>query len=91
LDQHNFFRHVFALLYCAKTEHIGSSRVRLLVSMRNTHSTSSSDIESGEFTVLVYNCNEADIIDEEVDVIRRGDGNGNFELKVYISTGERIG
>jgi hypothetical protein len=91
LDQHNLLCHILTLLHCAKTEDIGSSGVRLLVSMRNTHSTSSSDIESGEFTVLVHDCDEADIIGEEVDVIRRGDGNGNFELKVYISIGERRG
>ena len=84
LNQHDFLRHVFTLLHCAETKDIGSSGIRLLVSMGYTHSTSSGDIESGEFTVLIHNRNEANIIGEDIDVVRRGDGYGNFELRVYV-------
>ena len=82
LDQHDFLRYVFSLLHCAETEDIGGSGVRLLVCVGYAHSTSSSHVEPGEFTVLTQDCDETDIVGEDVDVIRRRDGDGNFELKV---------
>jgi len=69
LDQHDFLRHVFTLLHCAETEDVCRSGICLLVCMRYTHSTSSSDIESGESTFLIHNRNEADIIGKDVDVV----------------------
>jgi len=69
LDQHNFLRHVPTLLHCAETEDIGCSGISLLVSMGYTHSAPSGDIESGESPFLIYNCDEANIISEDVDII----------------------
>jgi len=69
LDQHDLLRHVFTLLHCAETENVCSSGIRLLVCMGYTHSASSSDVESGESTVLIQDRNEANIIGKDVDVV----------------------
>jgi len=69
LDQHDFLCHIFSLFHCAETEDVGRSGIRLLVPMGYTHSTSSSDIESGESTFLIHNRYEADIIGKDVDVV----------------------
>ena len=90
LDQHDLLRHVFTLFHCAKTENIGCSGICLLVCMGYTHSTSSSDIESGESTSLIHNRDETNIVGEDVDVIRRGDGDCDFELKVCVNIEERV-
>lgn len=88
LDQHDLLRHVFTLFHCAKTENIGCSGICLLVCMGYTHSTSGSDIESGEFTSLIHNRDETNIVGEDVDVIRRRDSDSDFELKVWVRTEE---
>ena len=85
LDQHDLLRHVFTLLHCAETEDISSSGICLLVCMGYTHSTSSSDVESSESAILIQDRNEADIVGEDVDIVRRGDGDGNFELEACVS------
>jgi len=69
LDQHNLLRYVFTLFDCAETEDICCSRIRLLAPMCYTHPTPSGDIKPGEFSFLIHDCDEANIIGEDVDIV----------------------
>lgn len=91
LYQHDLFANMLALLDGAKAKDISKARVSLLVTMGNTHTTSSGYIESFEITVLVNDSNESDIIGEEINVISWGHGNGDLELEVmFISVPKTV-
>jgi hypothetical protein len=49
--------------------------------MSHTHSSSGCDVEADEASFTICNGNEPNIIRENVDVVVRGYGNRNFELR----------
>lgn len=48
--------------------------------MSNTHSTADRDVKPFQLAILADNCNEANIICENVYIICRWDSNSDFEL-----------
>ena len=49
--------------------------------MRDTHPTTCGDIEASQFTTLVDNSDEADVIGKDVDIVSWRDCDSNFELR----------
>lgn len=58
LDQHHLLRHVFALFWGAETNDVADTRVRLLASMSDTHTTADSDVEAAQMTILIDDSNK---------------------------------
>jgi hypothetical protein len=48
--------------------------------MCHTHATSDGDIKPGKLTFAIDNCNEAKVIGEDIDVVRRWYRDSDFEL-----------
>jgi hypothetical protein len=64
-----------------EAQNVASPRIRFFVGVSDAHSTSSRDIEADETPFAIRDGNESNIIGENVDVVIRRYGNGNFELK----------
>lgn len=92
LDNDDLLCNVLSLLGCAETDDASSARVRLLVSVGNTHTTTDGNVEAFEFTIWSNNGDETEVIGEDIHVIGGGNGDGNLELKrgsgIYSGEGE---
>ena len=80
LHQHYLLRHIVTLLRFAESKDTAETRVRLLVSVRYTHPTASSDVEPCQVTLIVDDRNKTDVIREHIDVIARWYGHRNLKL-----------
>ena len=81
LDKHDLFGYVTPLLWSTETKYATQSRVSLLITVCNTHTTASGDIKSFEVSIFTDNCNETNIIRKYVNVIGWGNSYRNFELQ----------
>ena len=81
LDDHNLLSHALSLFYSTKAQHVSKAGICLLVSVRHTHATASSDVEASKIAVLIYNGDKAEVVREEVDIVARWYSNSDFELK----------
>jgi hypothetical protein len=80
LHEHYLFRNILALFWCTEAKETAKARVSLLVSVRNTHSTSNSNIKALELAVLTDNGDETNVIGKDVDVVGWWNRDCNFEL-----------
>lgn len=81
LNQHDLLRHNLTLFNGTESKDITQSGVSLLVPMCNTHTTTSGDIETRKFALLINDSDEADIVGKDINVVVRWYGNGDFELQ----------
>ena len=81
LDQHDLLCNDLTLVDGTETKNITQSWVSLLVSVGDTHTTTSGHIETDKFTLLVDDSDETDVVGEEINVIVWRDSNSNLELK----------
>lgn len=79
LDQHNALSNLGTILSCDETDDITQSRVGLLVTVSNTHTTTNANIVTNDLVVL-NNGNETNIVGEDVNGIVRRDGDGDLEF-----------
>lgn len=84
LDKHDFLRYIFPLPDGAESNFACCARVRLLVSMGDAHTTSNSHVESDQFATSIDNGDEPNVVRKYVHIIRRRNGNSNFELDYSI-------
>jgi hypothetical protein len=80
LHKHYLFRDILALFWCTKANETAEARVRLLVSVRNTHPTTNGNIEAFELAVLTDDRDETNVIGKDVDVVGRRNRYCDFEL-----------
>ena len=80
LNEDNLLGNVLALLDSTETDNATSARVGFLVSMGHAHTTANGDVESFKLSVGTNNGNKSEVVRENVDVVGRRDGNGDFEL-----------
>ena len=85
LDNHDLLGDILTLLGSTETKNAAQTRVRLLVSVGDTHSSASGDVEALELTVFTNNSNKAYIVSKKVDVVRRRDSHGDLELQQNTS------
>ena len=85
LDNHDLLGDILTLLGGAEPENATQTRVRLLVSVCDTHPSASGDVEALELTVFTNNSNKAYIVSKKVDVVRRRDSHGDLELQQNTS------
>lgn len=79
LDQHDALSNLGTILSCDETDDITQSRVGLLVTVSNTHTTTNANIVTNDLVVL-NNGNETNIVGEDVNGIVRRDGDGDLEF-----------
>lgn len=79
LDQHNALSNLGTILSRDETDDITQSRVGLLVTVSNTHTTTNANIVTNDLVVL-NNGNETNIVGEDVNGIVRRDGDGDLEF-----------
>ena len=84
LHQHNLLSDQATLLNRTEANNATSARIRLLVTMRDTHTSTNRHIESGKFSIRICDSYEANIVRIYIDVVDWRDRNCNFEL--YIPT-----
>lgn len=87
LHQHDLLSDELALFRCTESDHIADARVRLLIGMCDTHTTTDADVEAFQIAALVGNSDEADVIGEDVNVIIRRNGDCDFELYDRLDQG----
>lgn len=80
LDEHNFLRYIFSLPDGAESNFACGTRVRLLVSMGDAHTTSNSNVESDQCATSIDNGDESNVVGKYVHIIRGRNGNSNFVL-----------
>ncbi len=86
LYQHDLLGDFAALCYSAETDNCTSARVRLLITMSYTHTSTDGDVEASELALLISDCDETNVIGKDVDVVEWWDGNSNFELQTILAT-----
>lgn len=57
--------------------------VGFLVFVNYIHSTSGGHVESSQPSLLVYDCNEASIVNKDIYVVQRRHSDSNLELNMY--------
>lgn len=80
LHQHNLLGDLAPLLHCAESEQRPSTRVRLLIPVRDTHASANRHVEAGQFTLLVCDSDETNIVRKDIHVVLGRDGHGDLEL-----------
>ena len=80
LDKHNLLSNFDALRDRAEPENVANSRIRLLVPVGDTHTSSGGDVEAGKVTVLVNDGDEADVVCEDIDIVVWWDCDCNLVL-----------
>jgi hypothetical protein len=68
------------LVDSTKPNDISRSRVRLFVSVSYAHASTNGDIETGQVTLLIRDCNETEVIGKDICIIGGRNGDGNFKL-----------
>jgi hypothetical protein len=94
LHQHDFLSDHYALFCRDETQNATRAGVCLFVAVRDTHTTTRSDIEAGQLATLVHDSDEPNIVREYIDIIGRWDRNSNFELGAvirYLSSEKTLG
>ena len=81
LDKHNLLSNFDALRDRAEPENVANSRIRLLVPVGDTHTSSGGDVEAGKVTVLVNDGDEADVVGKHVNIVSGGNRDCNLELR----------
>ena len=84
LDKHNFLRYIFPLPDGAESDFACCARVGFLVPMCDAHTASNGHVESDQFTTSIDNGDEPNVVRKYVHIIRRRNGNSNFELDYSI-------
>jgi hypothetical protein len=64
-----------------EAQNVAGPRIRFLIRVGDTHSTSCCDVEADEASFVICDGDESNIIRENVDVVVRGYSNRNFELR----------
>lgn len=85
LHDHDLLSDGDTLLDSAEPEDAAQARVGLLVTVRHAHTTTGRNIEASEVAVLVDDSDEADVVGEDVDIVRRRNSDRDFELLTHIS------
>ena len=81
LNQQDFATHVVYFVDRYKADNTGQSRVRCLHRMRDTHTTSNTNVEAKQFrVVLVCNSNQSNIVCEYIHIVTWRQSHRNFEL-----------
>jgi len=83
LHEHDFLCSQNTLFWCHEAENAACAGVRLLVTVRNTHTATRGHVEAGQLATLVDNSDEADVVREYIDIVGWWDSNSNFKLKCY--------
>jgi hypothetical protein len=81
LYDHYLLRDVLALFWCTKANETAKTRVGLLVSVRNTHSTTNCNIEAFELPVLTKDGDETKVIGKDVYIVSWRNRYCDFELE----------
>lgn len=79
LDQHDALSNLRTILSGDETDDITQSRVGLLVTVSNTHTTTNTNVVTNDLVVL-NNGNETDVVGEDVNGVVRRDGDGDLEF-----------
>lgn len=79
LDQHDALSNLRAILGGDETDDITQSRVGLLVTVSNTHTTTNTNVVTNDLVVL-NNGNETNVVGEDVNGVVRRDGDGDLEF-----------
>lgn len=79
LDQHDVLSNLRAILGGDETDDITQSRVGLLVTVSNTHTTTNTNVVTNDLVVL-NNGNETNVVGEDVNGVVRRDGDGDLEF-----------
>ena len=80
LHEHDLLGDGLALLGRAETDDRTETGVRLLVAVRDTHTTTDRDVETLELAVVADDGDVAEVVGEDVDVVGRRDSDGDLEL-----------
>lgn len=90
LDQHDAFGNLFTVLRSDETNDITQSRVGLLVTVSNTHTTTNTDIVTNDLVVF-NDGNETNVVGEDVHSIVWRDSDGDLEFtREVVRTVERL-
>lgn len=90
LDQHDALSNLLTVLRSDETNDITQTRVGLLVTVGNTHTTTNADIVTNDFVVF-NDGNETNIIGEDVNSVVRRDSDGDLEFtRQVVRTVERL-
>ena len=81
MNQHDLLRNDLTLVNGTETKNVTQPRVSLLVSVGDTHTATSGHVETDEFTLVVNDSDETDIVGEEINIIVWRDSNSDLELK----------
>jgi hypothetical protein len=80
LREHDLFCYDRTLLNSAETNDVCKSRVCFFIAVRYPHTATDSNIEASQFSPVIDNGNEAQVICKDIDVISRWNRNRDFEL-----------
>lgn len=84
LHQHDFLSDIFALLDSAETNFGPDARVRLFVSVSNTHTTTNGNIKALQLPIITNNRDESDIVRKDINIVDRRYGDCDFELGLIL-------
>lgn len=85
LSRHDLLSDIETLVRWHETNHVAQPRIRLLVRMRDAHTTANGDVEARQTAVrLVSNGNKANVRCVNIDVVVRRYGNVDLELSREI-------
>lgn len=82
LRQHDLLCNKFALFHCTEANDISDTRICVLASMRNTHSSPDSNVEAGQIPVAVYDGNKSEVVGKDIDIVGRRNGHSDLELSI---------
>jgi len=82
LHKHDLLRNILALFEGTEANETSQARVRLLVSMCHTHSSSNGHVEALQRTVFTSDGNETNIIREDINIIGWWNSYCDFELEM---------
>ena len=80
LYNHDLLRYLDTLLNRAEPEYTTGSGVGLLVTVRNTHASTSGHVEASEIALLIDNGDEAHVVGKDIDIVVWWDCDCNLVL-----------
>ena len=80
LHEHDLLGNGLALLGRAEADDRAQARVGLLVAVRDSHTTADRDVETLKLAVVADNGDVAEVVGEDVDIVRRRHSDGDLEL-----------
>jgi hypothetical protein len=90
LHEHYLFRDILTLFWCTKSNETPKARVRLLVSVRDTHATTNSNIEAFELAVSTDDGDETNVIGKDVNIVSGRNRHCDLELGSPSERGEKV-